>query len=85
VNLLIKSDYFIGNLHLSQLTHISIIIIHFFVGAGEERDFRLVWPRSFVGEVATTDMLLDVDMFGADTFTKQYFSGGRYQSLQPGE
>ncbi len=55
------------------------------LSVNEERDFRLVWPRAFSGTVARADMSLDIDMFSADAFTKQYFPEGRYQSLQPGE
>lgn len=53
------------------------------VVSGEERDFRLVWPRSFPGEPATTEMQVHFDMLAEDAFIKQYFPQGEFQSLAP--
>lgn len=53
--------------------------------SGEERDFRLLWPQSFTGTVARTDMQLHFDFLADDAFVKQYFPGGKFQSITPGE
>jgi hypothetical protein len=52
--------------------------------SGEERDFRLIWPRAFSGEVAKTEMTYDFNSFAQQAFVKQYFPGGKYQTLDPG-
>lgn len=38
----------------------------------EQRDFRLVWPSSFPGEVASYEMLVDADIYHVSNFIKQY-------------
>lgn len=37
----------------------------------EQRDFRLVWPTAFPGEVAAYEMLVDADVYHTDNFIKQ--------------
>jgi hypothetical protein len=49
--------------------------------SGERRDFRLVWPQSFSGTPANTDMQVHFDMLVEDAFVQQYFPGGEFQSL----
>lgn len=46
------------------------------VRAHESRDFKLVWPLSFSGVVAMTDMEIDADVYHSENFVQQYFSGG---------
>lgn len=55
------------------------------LGPGEERDFRLVWPQSFAGTPERTDVQVHFDMLAEDAFVEQYFPGGKFQSLAPGE
>ncbi len=49
----------------------------------QEREFILPWPESFPGTVEKTEMEVDADVYHSDNFTKQYFSGGRYQEFAP--
>lgn len=51
--------------------------------SGEERDFRLIWPQGFEGIPIQTDMEVHLDALAEDAFTKQYFPGGKFQSLFP--
>ncbi len=53
------------------------------ITSGEERDFRLVWPESFPGDVAQVDMEVDADYYHEDNFLKQYLPGGRFQDVVP--
>lgn len=54
------------------------------VHAGEQRDFRLLWPNHFPGEVSEVETQIDINIFAEDAFMKQYFPGGQYQDLGPG-
>lgn len=38
----------------------------------EQRDFRLVWPSAFPGSVASSEMLVDADVYHTENFIKQY-------------
>jgi hypothetical protein len=42
------------------------------VNAGEERDFRLLWPVNFPGSVQGVEMEAEADVFQTETFTKKY-------------
>ena len=53
------------------------------ITSGEERDFRLVWPEQFPGDVSQVDMEVDADYYHADNFLKQYLPGGRFQEVTP--
>ncbi len=53
------------------------------ITSGEERDFRLVWPEAFPGDVVSVDMEVDADYYHADNFLKQYLPGGRFQEVTP--
>ncbi len=53
--------------------------------SGEERDFTLVWPKSFLGEPKRADMTYDFNSFDTQAFVKQYFPTGKYQTLEPGQ
>jgi hypothetical protein len=46
------------------------------VTAKESRDFKLVWPLPFAGEVAEIDMEVDADVYHSENFIQQYFPGG---------
>jgi len=54
------------------------------VTSGEERDFRLVWPEQFPGDVAQVEMDVDADYYHAENSLKQYLPGGRFQEVSPG-
>ena len=54
------------------------------ITTGEERDFRLVWPEAFPGDVEQVEMEVDADYYHADNFLKQYLPGGRFQEVAPG-
>jgi len=53
------------------------------VGAHEERDFRLVWPEAFPGDVETVDMEADADVYHSDNFTRTFLPGGKFQEIAP--
>lgn len=40
--------------------------------AKEQRDFRLVWPSAFPGQVASYEMFVDADVYHSANFLKQY-------------
>jgi hypothetical protein len=52
------------------------------VSAGEQRDFRLIWPVSFPGDVAQVEMSAEADVFNSQNFLKKYLPGGRFQQYQ---
>ncbi len=53
------------------------------VQAGEERDFRLVWPTAFPGTVERVEMTVDADVYHSENFLRQYLPGGRFQEFTP--
>lgn len=53
------------------------------VRAGEERDFRLVWPSAFPGAVEKVEMEVDADVYHSDNFIRQYLPGGKFQQFTP--
>lgn len=53
------------------------------VRSQEERDFRLVWPTAFPGDVERLEMEVDADVYNSDNFIRQYLPSGRYQELTP--
>ncbi|MFZ2300222.1 MAG: hypothetical protein WAW00_03780 [Candidatus Moraniibacteriota bacterium] len=53
------------------------------VQAGEERDFRLIWPSAFPGTVAKVEMEVDADVYHSDNFIRQYLPGGKFQEFTP--
>jgi hypothetical protein len=55
------------------------------VTSGERRDFRLVWPEAFPGEVSQVDMLVDADAYHSDNFVREFLPGGRFQETGPGQ
>ncbi len=52
------------------------------VSAGEQRDFRLLWPTSFPGDVENLEMEAEADVFHSRNFIKKYLPGGKFQELQ---
>lgn len=53
--------------------------------AGEERDFRLLWPQSFSGDVDPEQgviMEAEANVFDSKNFVKKYLPGGQFQELQ---
>jgi hypothetical protein len=42
------------------------------VNAGEERDFRLLWPVHFPGSVQGVEMEAEANVFNSETFIKKY-------------
>lgn len=49
------------------------------VTSREERDFRLVWPISFSGEVQNVEMEAEADVYNSQNFIKTYLKGGKFQ------
>ena len=43
--------------------------------AGDQRDFRLLWPNPFPGKVEKIDMEVDADVYHSDNFIQQYSPG----------
>lgn len=52
------------------------------IKSGEERDFRLVWPDSFEGDVAKIDVMPETNVFKDENLIRRYFPGGKFQELQ---
>jgi len=42
------------------------------INAGEQRDFRLLWPVNFPGEVQGVEMEAEADVFNTQNFIKKY-------------
>lgn len=52
------------------------------VNANEQRDFRLLWPSSFPGEVQNVEMEAEADVYNSQNFTKKYLPEGKFQELK---
>lgn len=52
------------------------------VNANEQRDFRLLWPSSFPGEVQNVEMEAEVDVYNSQSFIKKYLPGEKFQKFQ---
>lgn len=53
--------------------------------AGEERDFRLLWPQSFSGTVDLEEGIImeaEANVFDSKNFVKKHLLGGQFQELQ---
>lgn len=46
--------------------------------AGEGRDFRLMWPTAFPGEVARMETEAEADVYHSDNFVKKYFPNSQF-------
>ncbi len=51
------------------------------VSASEQRDFRLLWPTSFPGDVENLEIEAEADVFHSQNFIKKYLPGGKFQEL----
>lgn len=52
------------------------------VNANEQRDFRLLWPASFPGDVSQVDMEAEADVYNSENFIKKYLPEREFQSFQ---
>lgn len=50
------------------------------VNSREERDFRLVWPNSFQGDVQGVEVEASADVFDSQNFIKKYLPARQFQS-----
>lgn len=46
----------------------------------EERDFKLIWPYKFSGNVAIVDIKAEADVFNSDNFIKKYLPSRQFQN-----
>jgi hypothetical protein len=49
------------------------------VQAGENRDFRALWPNRFSGDVANMEVQPEANIFASDAFVKKSFNQGQFQ------
>lgn len=49
--------------------------------AGDRRDFRLIWPTYFAGEVNSVEAEPEADVYRSDNFVRKYLPGGAFQQL----
>jgi hypothetical protein len=47
----------------------------------EQRDFRLIWPLYFAGEVVEVEAEAEADVYHSDNFIKRYLPGGIFQKF----
>ncbi len=47
-----------------------------------QREFRLVWPHKFPGNIKSSTMQAETNVFDSLNFMKKYLPGGRYQNLR---
>ncbi len=54
------------------------------INAKEERDFRLLWPIGFPGEVQSVEAEASADVYDTDNFIKKYLPipGGKFQRYE---
>lgn len=50
--------------------------------AGEQRDFKLVWPDPFPGDVAKVDVRSSANIYRSDSFIRQYLPAGAVRLFQ---
>ncbi len=50
--------------------------------AGEERDFRLIWPRSFPGNVFKIEVEPEANVYDSLNFTKKYLPHQKFQNYE---
>lgn len=50
--------------------------------AGEQRDFTLVWPDAFPGDVAKVDVRSSANIYRSDSFIRQYLPAGAARLFQ---
>lgn len=49
--------------------------------AGDRRDFRLIWPTYFSGEVNSVEAEPEADVYHSDNFVRKYLPGGAFQQF----
>jgi hypothetical protein len=49
------------------------------VNSGEERDFTLIWPTSFPGDVQNVEAEANANVFNSQNFIDKYLPGGQFQ------
>jgi hypothetical protein len=49
------------------------------VNSGEQRDFRIAWPNSFPGKVASMEAQPEVNIFSSDAFVQKYYQAEKFQ------
>lgn len=49
------------------------------VNAGEQRDFRVTWPNSFPGKVASMEAQPEVNIFSSNAFFQKYYQAEKFQ------
>lgn len=51
------------------------------VKTGESRDFKVVWPSKFSGEVGNLEFQPEVNVFSSEAFAKRYFRSQKFQDV----
>ena len=49
--------------------------------ADSQREFRLIWPHEFPGNIESSQMQAEANIFDSLNFMKKYLPGGKYQQL----
>lgn len=49
--------------------------------ASERRDFRLIWPTYFAGDVNSVETETEADVYRSDNFIRKYLPGGAFQQF----
>jgi hypothetical protein len=49
------------------------------VRTGENRDFKVIWPSKFSGEVGDMEIQTEVNVFDSESFAKRYFRSQKFQ------
>jgi hypothetical protein len=52
------------------------------VRSSEQRDFKLIWPLSFPGEVAVTEIEPEANVYDSENFMEKYFPQKQFQKLR---
>ena len=52
------------------------------VSSNEEREFRLIWPTSFPGDVTQVEMGAEVNVFDSQNFVNKYLDSKKFQDLR---
>lgn len=52
------------------------------VNANEERDFKLLWPNSFPGDVQRVDVEASANIYNSENFVQKYLRGGKFQEYK---
>jgi hypothetical protein len=51
------------------------------LNAGTQREFRLIWPHQFPGNIKSAQMQTETNIFDSLNFLKTYLPSGKYQEL----